>query len=303
MENMILFIGGLIIALFVGILTGVFGVGGGFLLTPALMIILGVPGTTAVGTGLATILATSSFGIFKRRGTGTVDSKIAFTIAVGSIIGVVAGVTLLNFLKYMPPLLINGREVVAVQYILLWAFTLMLAWVAGFMLFDYHRTRGKIPQKRIGLFAKVNIPPYGNFKSLEQPQLSLVTLVLLGIIIGLFIGLMGIGGGVILLPALIYLVGQRTIKATGTSLLLVWISSLVAVIFNAKNGNISLLLWIALTTGGLTGTFLGTKIGLKAAGSKLRLYFVYVIVAAILLVGFKVFQLTFGPPGIPTQGH
>jgi len=287
-----LFIGGFVISVFIGFLTGVFGVGGGFLMTPAMMIVLGVSGPTAVGTGLATILCTSSFGLFKRRGTGTIDVKVVLFMALGSITGVWIGGRQLEHLKRLPPFIIHGHEVVAVQYVLLWVFLGILAWTAGFMLFDYRRKRHSGSQEQaVGLIAKISFPPYGHFASLAQPRLPIVPLVLLGLIVGMFTGLMGIGGGVILLPALIYLVGQPTAKAAGTSLLLVWISSLVAVYLNAKNGNINLSLWLAMVAGGLIGTFWGTKIGLNVDGLKLRLYFVYVILIAIAMVAFKLFQL------------
>lgn len=293
MSPVFVFIGGFVIAIGVGMLTGIFGVGGGFLLTPALMILLGVSAATSVGTGLATFFVNSSFGLFKRRGTGTVDAKIAMTIAAGMIVGVMVGATALEYFEHLPPLIINGREVVAVQFILLWAFIVILLWIAGFMWNDYRRTRGKAPKEHVGFLAKVKIPPYVHFTSLDQPQLSLVALVLLGLFTGFLTGLMGIGGGVVLLPALIYLVGQRTSKAAGTSLMLVCCSSLTAVIANIINQNIDWFLWLALVSGGLTGTFIGTKIGLKVAGSKLRLYFVYVVLTAIVMVGYKIVQLIF----------
>ena len=267
------------------------------------MIILDVSAPTSVGTGLPAMLVNSSFGMFKRRGTGTVDFKIAFTIAVSELIGVGLGVSLLEYLKNLPPLIILGREVVAVQYVLLWAFILILSWVAGFMLFDYRRSGGKAPKERVGVLSRVKIPPYGNFPSLEQPRLSIVALGSLGLFVGFFTGLMGIGGGVILLPALIYLVGQRTAKAAGTSLLLVWIASCFAVILNWKANNINFFLWGSLVLGGLIGTYIGTKIGLKVAGPKLRLYFVYVVIAAILLVGYKILMLTFSPGSAMPGGH
>ena len=91
-------IGAAMIALFVGFLTGVFGVGGGFLMSPALML-LGFPAPIAVGTDVATILFNSAFGIFKRRGSGTVDYKLALTLASGSVIGVILGGLLLEELK------------------------------------------------------------------------------------------------------------------------------------------------------------------------------------------------------------
>lgn len=285
--------GGLLLAIGVGILTGIFGVGGGFLLTPALMIVLSVPGPIAVGTGLAMMLINSTFGMIKRRGTGTLAANIAVAISAGSLIGVIIGSWLLERLKYLPPLIINGRELVAVQFILFCAFLLMLVWVAGFMYHDYLKLGGQSEENHIGLLAHVKIPPYGHFSALSQPRMSLIALVLLGLITGFLTGLMGIGGGVVLLPALIYLVGLHTQKAAGTSLLLVWVSSLLAVIRNIGNNNIHWPLWGMLVIGGLVGTYLGTKVGLKVTGSKLRLYFVYVVLAAILLVGYKIVGMIF----------
>jgi uncharacterized membrane protein YfcA len=293
MSPIIMFSGGFLLAIIVGMLTGIFGVGGGFLLTPGLMILLGVPAAISVGTGLATFFVNSSFGMFKRRGTGTVDIKIAITIAAGMIVGVMFGSTALEYFEHLPPLFINGREVVAVQFILLCAFLIVLVWVAGFMWSDYRRSGGQAPKERVGLLAKVKLPPYGQFKSLEQPKLSLAALVLLGLFTGFLTGLMGIGGGVVLLPALIYLVGQRTARAAGTSLMLVWCSSFIAVLTNIVNQNINWFLWIALVSGGLTGTYIGTKIGLKVAGPKLRMYFVYVILVAVIMVGYQIVKLIF----------
>jgi len=107
-----------------------------------------------------------------------------------------------------------------------------------------------------------------------------------------------IGGGVLLLPALIYLAGQRAVKAAGTSLLLVWVSALTAVIFHIINGNVDFVLWLAMTSGGVIGAYFGTTIGLRIAGSKLRLYFVFVVAAAIIVIGFNVYAMTFGNSNI-----
>ena len=104
---------------------------------------------------------------------------------------------------------------------------------------------------------------------------------------------MGVGGGIMMLPSLIYLVGQRTGKAAGTSLLLVWVSSLVAVVRKGVAGQLSLYLFLALLAGGIAGTFVGTKIGLKLSGPNIRFYFVYVVIAAIGLIGYKLYMLTF----------
>ena len=286
-------IGATVIGLVVGTLTGMFGVGGGFLMTPALMVILNVQGPTAVGTDLATILATSSLGMLKRRGSGTVDVKLGLTIATGSILGVLAGSYFLELLKDAPKLLIFGKQQDTVQYCLLCMFLVLLAWIAGYMAFDYKRNYDKALDGRVGFFARFKIPPYLHFLSLKQPALSAVPLLVMGFFIGILTGLMGVGGGILLLPGLIYLVGQQARKAAGTSLLLVWISSLVGVIWKSEAGEVSLLLFAFLLVGGLTGTFFGTKIGLKLAGPKIQLYFVHVVIAAILMIGYKLYVMTF----------
>jgi len=292
--SLITIIGGFFIATFVGFLTGVFGVGGGFLMTPALIIILGVPGATAVGTDLATILTTSSVAMYQRRGSRTIDVKLGLTILIGTVLGVLIGLAILEALKNTPPLVINGREVETIKYVLLCGFVVMLLWIAGFMLWDYFGNQGRSPAKRVGWFAKFHLAPYGHFKTLEEPKLSIVALVLLGMVVGMLTGLLGIGGGVVLLPALIYLVGQRAVKAAGTSLFLVWAASAVAVIQCIRNGNIDYYLWPAMCVGGMIGASVGTRVGLKTADAKLRLYFVYVVIAAIVLILYKVFQMTFG---------
>lgn len=285
--------GGLILSFLVGILTGIFGVGGGFLLTPGLIILLHVPSSMAVGTSLTIVLINSLFGLVKRRGSGTVDVKLALTIASGSIVGTLLGARALNVLKHLPPLTIRGHAVVTITFILLWAFLLVFVWIAWFMYADYRKTGGQPPAKRIGLFAKITIPPYTQFVSLEEPQLAILPLLLLGGVTGFLTGLMGIGGGVALLPALIYLVGQRAVKAAGTSLLLTCIAASVSCINNLFERNIDWGLFAVMMVGGLAGANVGAKIGLRIKGPKLRLYFIYVLFAAILLVAYELVHIIF----------
>jgi len=288
-----IFIGGLLIALVVGFLTGIFGIGGGFLTTPALIILLGVPAPIAVGTGVTMILATGSFAILKRRSSGTIDGKLALILAPASILGAFLGVRLVEVLKNMSALVILGRQHQAVRYIILCAFFLLIMGIGVFMFLDYRNTGGKRPDKRVGLFSKIKLPPYVNLPLLEQAKLPILPMVLLGIIVGMLQGSLGIGGGVIWLPALVYLVGQRTVKAVGTSLLIVWASSLFASGDHIAHGNINFLLLVAMLIGGLVSVHYGTKAGLKLAGPKLRLYFVYVLIAATLLIAYELFSTTF----------
>jgi len=287
-------IGGLIIALFVGFLTGVFGVGGGFLMTPALVIILGTTPTTAVAVGLAVIFVSSSFGMFSRRGSGTVDFKLALILAIGSIPGVLIGTGILELLEDMKKMVINGREVVVANYVLMCGFIVLLTWIVWFMFFDYRRNQGKASPKSPGLLSGLKLGPRIKFDSLEGAGMPVIALVVFGLAAGILTGLMGIGGGIIIVPILIYIVGLPAVKATGTSLMLVWVSSLTAVIQNSGTGSIDYHLLAAMLIGGVIGTFFGTKAGLKLSEAKLKLYFAFVLITAILLIGLKVVQMTFG---------
>jgi len=263
-------------------------------MTPCLIIFLGIAGPTAVGTDLAIILVNSSYGVLKRRKTGTLDLKLALTIASGSVVGMVGGFYALETLAEVGPLVINSHEVSAVEFVLLCSFILLLSGIAGFLFFDYYRLSGQTPTKRVGILSKVKMFPYGYYASLEEPKLSIIPLVMMGIMVGLLTGLMGVGGGVLWLPLLIYVVGQRSVKAAGTSLIMVWIVSFFAVMLNYKCGNINFTLLGIMLIGGIFGTNIGTGISLNSTGPKLRLYFIYVLIIAILLISYRVFQMILG---------
>lgn len=143
--------------------------------------------------------------------------------------------------------------------------------------------RVRHPEGRLMRSVLVNAEPHADYQSLEQPQMSVFALLMLGIGAGVLTGLMGVGGGILFLPALMYLVGQRAAKAAGTSLMIVWISSLAAAVLNTKHGNIDVGLWAAMTVGGATGAFIGTRLGLKADDARLRVYFLCVVLGALVL--------------------
>jgi uncharacterized membrane protein YfcA len=194
----------------------------------------------------------------------------------------------------LPPLVFFGRSHAALEYILLWAYLILLGWIALQIYSDYRKMRlPQPPTRRIGLWAGFRVGPYGHFTSLEHPRFSLTALVGMGIGIGWLTGLMGIGGGVLWLPVLIYLVGQRMQQAVGTSLLLVWIAALGGSALNVAHGNISWPLGLAMLLGGSLGTWHGTHFSLKTSGAKLRLYFIFVLIAALVLIGIKLYAATF----------
>jgi len=120
-----------------------------------------------------------------------------------------------------------------------------------------------------------------------------VVLAYLGLFLGFITGLLGIGGGVILLPVLVYLVGMRTHAAAATSLVMVGFSSLVATITHTLSGNSDLLLAIPLIIGGSVGLQFGITLADRMGGAKLRRYFSLVMIAAVALIGAKLGGLIF----------
>lgn len=285
-----------LIALFVGLLTGVFGVGGGFLMTPALIIVVGIASPVAIGTSLVNFMANSTLGIVKRFGTGTISPIIAIIIGIGSMLGVAGGSWLLETLNKLPPITIAGREQSLLELVLMCVFLVLLSGIAVFMSWDLRQPKSATgdPEHQTGLLDRLRLPPYAHFKVLDVPRTSIPGLLLLGVFAGVLTGLLGIGGGVIMLPALIYLVGLRTQKAAGTSLLLVWIASLTGAIGNLFIGNVHWLLLAILVAGGMLGTWAGTHLALLISGNHTKQYFIYVLVLAILLVGGRIIAMMLG---------
>ena len=271
----------------VGVLTGLFGVGGGFLITPMLNVLLGIPMPIAVGTGAVQILGVATAGLYRRRGQGLTDYKMAVVLFGGNYVGVRLGVTSLEWLETAASLQFGDNLVPAADFVILCIFLLVLAATAAWLLFDTSRG-GTSLAGHGGLLARIKLAPYTNFSMLEQPRLSIVVVSYFGLLLGLLTGLLGIGGGVILFPALVYLMGMRTHPAAATSLALIWLSSLVATISHTVAGNTDIRLAIPLLVGGTVGVQIGITFCKRLAGLRLRRLFALVVMAAMVLVCAKV---------------
>jgi uncharacterized membrane protein YfcA len=281
-----IWIGALLIGTLIGVLTGMFGVGGGFLMTPLLNIVLGLPASIAVGTGVMQILGVSTAGLYRRRHEGQTDYKMAIVLFGGNYAGVRLGVKTLESLKSLGDIAFNGTTMPAADFYLLCIFLILLGLIAGWLLYDTSRNKGE-EGTRIGLFSRIKLPPYTDFPSLDHPRLSIPVMSYFGLAVGFLTGLLGIGGGVILLPALVYLVGMRTHCATATSLAMVWLTAFVATSTHAAAGNSDIMLVIPLLLGGTVGLQIGVSLCSKLGGTKLRRYFCFVVIAAMIIVAAK----------------
>jgi len=276
----------------IGLLTGFFGAGGGFILTPALNIFLGLDMSMAVGTSALQVSGASALTLAQRVDRRWLGARVAMATAVGIFPGAWLGTWMVNKLQAMGDLTLpGGRVVPAADSVLLFLFLILLSGIGMGMYWELRQNREEKPD-RAGLLHVCQIPPLCNFRTIPAGPFSLPVLALLGLGMGILSGLLGIGGGVVMLPVLFYLVGQQTEYATLTTTMIVLLSGCGSAFFHGLHGNIAWPLIPPLLAGSVGGTFAGVRFQKRAGGRKVRQYFIWVITAALLLVGWKLFKLT-----------
>lgn len=274
----------------IGLLTGFFGAGGGFILTPALNIFLGLDMTLAVGTSAFQVCGASVFTLCQRVDRRWMGIRVALATAVGIFPGTWLGTRMVVWLRGQGDWHISGRSVAAADMALLLLFVLLLGGIGISM---YGELRSCQPEKpdRAGLLHPCRIPPLATFRTIPAGPFSVPVLALLGFGMGILSGLLGIGGGVIMLPVLFYLVGQQTEYATLTTTMIVLLSGLGSAYFHCMNGNLAWEVLPSLLLGSLGGSRAGIRLQRRTGGRKLRKYFIWVVAVALLLVIWKLFKL------------
>lgn len=261
----------------IGLLTGLFGVGGGFLTVPMMNIVLGVPYELAVGSDLSMIVGTSTAGVLRHRDAGTIDVHTAWFIGSGSIVGAIAGDVLQDFVRGFA----NPQGFTLAMH------ALFLALLVGAVVLT---TR---PLRATATTAGQNQPAGLVYtrRRVRYPALALI-----GVSIGVLTGMMGIGGGVLLVPVLLAIVGLPERTAAGTSLLIVLLSASVATIKKTMSplAKVSLPVALALLAGGVTGVQLGVFLGRRLPGKQFRKYYGYVLIAAMAAIFIDIANTLFG---------
>jgi len=279
----------------VGLLTGLFGAGGGFILMPLLHLIFGVPMPVAVGTSTVQVAASSAFTLVAQKEKRWAGFRVSLCLILGTPLGVWLGGTLVEAAKGFGTIQLGGKTVAAVDPILLGLFFLLLLAIDTWLFIDnfYLRRGEKTTQdapERPGLLSWIRIPPMLRFESIASGPFSLPLLVFLGFSIGIVSGLFGIGGGILLLPVLFYLVGQTTKTAVNTSLYVVFAAGICAVGRHAVAGNIDWALGGFLTLGAFFGAKGGILLQTRLHALHLRRYFAFVVLFALGLVGWKLLE-------------
>jgi uncharacterized membrane protein YfcA len=274
----------LFLSAIVGILSGLFGVGGGFLMTPFL-IFLGVPPAYAVANEANNILATSVSGSTTHYLKNTLDYKMGFMIVIGGAIGTLLGIYTFSYFKGIGK--IDTVISLAYMYILAIIGTLMLVESLGEI--DNSRKNALIKKKLHvhywihGLPLRMRFPKSKLYESIFTP-------IIIGLMVGFIAAIMGIGGAFILVPAMIYIIKMPTKLVPGTSLFVTIFVSVIVTFLHAFNyGSIDLVLVLLLVIGSIIGVQSGQKLGEKINSSGLKVLLAILLLAVGIAIAYDTF--------------
>ncbi len=262
----------------VGFLSGLFGVGGGFLMTP-LLIFIGIPPAVAVATEANQIVASSVSGVLAHWKRGNVDFKMGGALLVGGVIGSTFGVWLFTFL----------RELGQIDLVIKLSYVVFLGVIGSLMFIEgvnaLLRSKRKAPPKRRQHYWIHNLPFKMRFRH-SKVYLSVLLPLAVGVIVGILSAIMGVGGGFIMVPAMIYLLGMPTSVVVGTSLFqIIFVTANVTVLQAVNNFAVDVVLAILLLIGAVIGAQFGARAGAKLNGEQMRILLALMVLGVCVKIG------------------
>ncbi|NIW46289.1 MAG: TSUP family transporter [candidate division Zixibacteria bacterium] len=274
-----------LIGFLVGILGGFFGVGGGFLAAP-FMFWIGVPMNFVVGTDLAHMTGKSIVAFKRHRALGHVDVKLGIVMIAGTMVGVEIGAQAIEALE--------AREAVDQVIGVLYIFILLL--VTIFTAYEAIRSLRMLQSEKMdvkdvvgfqGIARKVyniRIPPMVSFPASGIESISLWSIVAVGLLTGVLAGMLGVGGGFIRMPMLVYFLGIPTHVAVGTDLFEIIFSAGYGTLTHALKGNVDIIMALVMQTGAAIGAQIGAVSTQYFTGPRIRLFFSFLPLVGALMV-------------------
>lgn len=283
--------------LIVGALGGFFGVGGGFLMVPMLNVVFGIPYNVCVGSDLGQMCGMSTAATVRHMRFGNIDVRLGVLMIVGTAGGVEAGASVLEVLKGAGDFVIAGRRIDAMTLIMSLVYAALLIFLGQAMVRESLRSMkaeaggevgGAVPAsstilklRTLRLWPMVRLPASG------IESISLWVILAIGFVTGFLSGMLGVGGGFIRMPALVYILGCPTVVAVGTDLFEIAFSSGYGVLTHSFKGNVHLVLVLALLVGTAVGAQVGASYTRKAGGPKVRLGFGALAFVGVIMVSIK----------------
>lgn len=261
-----------------GMLSGMFGVGGGFLMTP-ILIFIGIPPTVAVSSSANQIIAASFSGFLAHWQRNNVDFKMGFIMLIGGMMGSSLGVELFAFLKQLGQI----DLVISLSYVV------FLGSIGTMMAIESFRI---IYQKRQGIYISTKrklhwlhrIPlPFVTHFARSDIEASIILPLGIGVFVGILVSLMGIGGGFVMIPAMIYVLGMPTSVVIGTSLFqIVFVTANVTFLQAINTHSVDIVLAVLMVIGSAIGAQYGTRIGIKLPAEQMRALLSLMVLAVVL---------------------
>ena len=265
----------------VGFLSGMFGVGGGFLITPFLLFI-GISPGVAVATGANQVVASSISGVLAQLKRKAVDFRMGFVLLVGGLFGSWVGVRVFSWMTEL------GQVDLFVQL----SYVLFLGLIGAMMFFESARALlrarrhgGAAPIRRAHVHTWVHgLPLKMKFRA-SGLYISVLPPLGVGALVGFLAGIMGVGGGFILVPAMIYILGMPTKVVIGTSLFqIIFVTGFTTVVHAVNSHTVDMMLALLLIIGGVIGAQFGTLVGTRLKAEQLRI----LLAALVLAVAIKI---------------
>ncbi|MCE5313331.1 MAG: sulfite exporter TauE/SafE family protein [Nitrospiraceae bacterium] len=286
------------LGLTVGLLSGLFGVGGGFLMTP-LLIMLGIPPTVAAATDSNQIVAASTSGTYAHWKVGNVDFKMGMYLLAGGFIGGAIGVQAIKVLREMG----DADFVIKITYVL------MLGIVGAYMLIESLLSMRKkdaespnvIKETKAGAFLRA-LPFQTHFAKSGVTHSAIVP-VLLGMLVGVLAAIMGVGGGFLMVPIMVYMLKMPMHVVVGTSLFQILFTCIEVTMLQAyTNHNVDFILAVLLLAGSTIGAQVGAIFGRRLKGEQLKIILAVIVLAVTVKI---ILELTLRPSLLIVQsgGH
>ncbi|MCV2871755.1 sulfite exporter TauE/SafE family protein [Defluviimonas sp. WL0050] len=281
----------------VGMLSGMFGVGGGFLMTP-LLFFIGIPPAVAVATEANQIVASSFSGVLAHLKRKTVDLRMGTVLLIGGLIGAALGVQLFNFLKSL------GQVDLLVKL----CYVVFLGIIGGLMFIESLRAirrakkTGAVPTRKKHNWVH-NLPFKMKFRT-SGLYISVIPPLLVGVLVGILAAIMGVGGGFIMVPAMIYLLGMPTKVVVGTSLFqIIFVTAFTTLLHATTNFTVDMPLAVLLLIGGVIGAQFGAMIGTRLKAEQLRILLAMMVLAVCLKLALDLLIMPSELYSIGPAGH
>ena len=280
----------------VGFLSGLFGVGGGFLMTP-LLIFIGIPPAVAVATEANQIVASSVSGVLAHWRRGNVDLKMGTILLIGGVTGSTLGVWLFTYLKTL------GQ----IDLVIKICYVVFLGIVGGLMLIEsvnaMRARRAKIRKRSHEHNWMHGLPFKMRFRR-SRLYISATLPFVVGMAVGVLSAIMGVSGGFVMVPAMIYLLGMPTAVVVGTSLFqIIFVTANVTVLQSVTNQTVDVLLALLLLIGGVIGAQIGARFGSKMQGEQLRGLLALIVLAVCTTMAVDLIRTPGDPHSIDLGGH